>query len=99
MRVEIRRFNDRGRPLPAAQFKKQPACSGILRIFEDRLHYLERRVRRATLTHATDGLGTNLLPELIDAEVLRVDDNLMRVRGTELVEGAYYAQTWDIKVL
>jgi hypothetical protein len=44
-------------------------------------------------------MGTVLLPELIDAEVLRMEDNLMRVRGTEQVEGAFYAQTWDIKVL
>ena len=44
-------------------------------------------------------LDTVLLPELTDAQVIWAEDNRMRVRGTERIEGAYYAQTWDIKVL
>lgn len=99
MRVEVRPFNDRGRPLPKAQFKKQPYCMGKLRIFDDRMHYLDRPVRRATLTHPTDGLNTSLMPDLIDVEVLWLDDTTMRLRGMEHIEGAFYGQTWDIKVL
>lgn len=72
---------------------------GKLRIAENRMHALGRSVLCATLTHVTDGLDTVLLPELTDAQVIWAEDNRMRVRGTELIDGAYYAQTWDIKVL
>lgn len=99
MKVDVRPINFRGRPLPAAQRKKEPACQGKLRIGENRNHRLGRSVLCATLTHATDGLGTQLLPELMDAQVIWAEDGFMRVRGVEEIEGTMYAQTWDVKVL
>lgn len=35
----------------------------------------------------------------MDVQVIWVEDSSMRLRGTEKVEGVYYAQTWDITVL
>lgn len=99
MRVEVRPINECGRPLPTAQRRKQAGNQGKLQIAENRLHAQGRVVLCATLTHATDGLGTLLLPELTDAQVIWVEDNRMRVRGIEQVEGTLYAQTWDITVL
>ena len=99
MQVEVRPINVGGRPLPTSQRKKEPASRGKLRIFENRNHRLGRVVLCATLTHATDGLNTEMLPELMDAQVIWLDDKVMRVRGVEDVGGTMYAQTWEIMVL
>lgn len=99
MLVEVRPINVGGRPLPTSLRKKEPASRGKLQIVEDRNHRLGRVVLCATLIHATDGLNTEMLPELMDAQVIWMNDESMRVRGVEDVGGTMYAQTWDIKVL
>ena len=99
MRAEIRPINHRGKPLAKSLRMKQPPSSGELRIFENRMHAFGRVVLCATLTSATDGIETEQLPELVDAQVIWLDDRQMRIRGVELVEGILFAQTWDIRVL
>ncbi len=99
MRAEIRPINFRGKPLAKAQRLKEPASRGNLRVFENRLHTLGRVVICATLTSATDGLETPLLPELLDVQIIWADDNMMRLRGVEQIDGVLFGQTWDIRVL
>lgn len=99
MLVDVRPINVSGRPLPTSLRKKEPACRGKLEIVEDRNHRLGRVVLCATLIHATDGRDTELLPELMDAQVIWLNDKSMRVRGVEDVGGTMYAQTWEITVL
>jgi hypothetical protein len=99
MQVDVRPINVGGRPLPASQRKKEPASRGKLQMVENRNHRLGRVVLCATLIHATDGRDTDLLPELMDAQVIWLNDKSMRVRGVEDVGGTMYAQTWDITVL
>lgn len=99
MKVEVHCINRQGRPLPKAQRLSQPACRGELKVFENRLHALNRVVRCAQLVSVSDGLETELLPELTDAQLLWVDDRRMRFSGIELVEGALYQQGWDVRVL
>ena len=99
MQVEVRPIHLLGRPLPKSERMKGPACRGKLRVAENRLHALGRSVQCATLTSVTDGLETPLLPELVDAKLLWLDDRTIRLQGSELIDGAFYTQTWDIKVL
>lgn len=99
MQAEVRPINVRGKPLFRAQLAKVPPSRGLLHIFENRLHALNRVVRCATLTHFTDGLSSHVLPELLDVEILHLEDKTMRLRGIEVVDGAYYGQTWDVRVL
>lgn len=99
MRVEVRPLNVQGVPLPASQHKRLPASVGKLRIAENRLHRLGRVVLCATLTSISDGLDTELLPELTDVQVIWVEDGFMRIRGIEQVGGVQYAQTWNLTVL
>lgn len=48
---------------------------------------------------ATSDTEVELLPELLDAEVIWLDGALIRIRGIEIVDGTAFGQTWDIKVL
>jgi len=97
MLVEVTLLNARGKPL----FKKDlgPKCRGELEILENRLHTLGRAVSCATLKCTTDGLGTPMAEELIDARVLWLSGKAMRITGNEVIEGAQYGQTWDVRML
>lgn len=99
MKVEVHIINYRGRPLSRIERDKQPSVRGKLKLFENRLHAFNRSVRCAQVVSLTDGLDSSLLPELIDAELIWLDNDRMRLRGIEGVDGAYFAQTWDIRVL
>ena len=99
MRVEIRPMNVRGKTLRKAERTALPATRGILKVFENRIHGLGRTARVAQVISATDGVETELLPELLDAELIWLDGDVVRLRGTELVDGTAFGQTWDIKVL
>ena len=97
MLVEVTMLLARGKPL----FKKDlgPKCRGEMNIFENRIHTLGRVVTCATLKCTTDGLGTAMAEELIDARVLWFSDRTMRITGNEVIEGAQYGQTWDVRML
>lgn len=99
MRAEIRPINVRGKSLPKAVRLNESAYTGTLRIFENRLHAFGRVVTCATLTDPKDGLGRLALPELLDVQIIWLDDNGMRLRGIEQVDGVLFGQTWEIKVL
>lgn len=99
MRVEVRPLNVHGKPLTRAQHQRLPASVGKLKVIEKRSSKLDRIVLCATLTSVSDGLETELLPELGEAQVIWVDDGVMRIRGIEVLEGVQYAQTWAVKVL
>lgn len=99
MRVEVRPMNQRGKPLPRAEYKSQAPSLGKLTLSENRLHAHGRAVISATLTSLADGLASPVLPELYDAQVLWLMNANMRIRGFEDLDGVQYAQTWDIEVL
>ena len=99
MRVEIRPMNLRGKVMRKAERDALAPARGKLKILENRIHSLGRTVRVAQVLSTTDGSESELLPELLDAEVLWLDGVVMRVRGTEMVDGTAFGQTWDIKVL
>lgn len=99
MKVEIQPINDKGRPLTKALRLKSPAFRGVLRVFEDRMHEFGRVVRCAQVVSQTDGLETVVLPTLLDVELLWMDKAAMRLRGTEIIDGVLFGQTWDVKVL
>lgn len=99
MRVEVRPLNVSGRPLTRAAHLRLPASVGMLKVIEKRSGKLDRIVLCATLTSVSDGLDTELLPELGEAQVIWIDDGVMRIRGIEVLDGVQYAQTWVVKVL
>jgi hypothetical protein len=99
MRVEVRPLNVSGRPLSRAEHQRLPASVGKLKVHEKRSSKLDRIVLCATLTSVSDGLETELLPELGEAQLIWADDGVMRIRGIEVLERTQYAQTWVVKVL
>lgn len=99
MRVEIRPINLRGKPMKKAERDAIAPARGKLRVFENRLHTLGRTVLCARVLSVSDGLESDLLPELLDAQLLWLDDKVIRLRGVEQVDGTSFGQTWDIKVL
>ena len=99
MRVEARPINLRGKPMAKAERSALPPARGNLKVSENKLHSFGRNVRSARIVTATDGLENDLLPELLDAELIWLDDTAIRLRGLEQVDGTLFGQTWDIKVL
>lgn len=99
MRVEVRPINLHGKPLSKANREALPPTRGKLKVCENRLHAFGRSVRCAQVVSTTDGLESELMPELMDVELIWLDDHVIRLRGVESVDGTLFAQTWDIKVL
>lgn len=99
MRVEIRPMSRRGKVLKKAEREALPPARGKLKIFENRIHALGRTVRVAQVLSITADAEVELLPELLDAEVLWLDGDVVRIRGTELVENTAFGQTWHVRVL
>ncbi len=63
------------------------------------MHPFNRAVLCAQVVSITDGLESPVLPEHTDAELIWLDGNRIRLRGNELIDGAMYAQTWDVRTL
>lgn len=98
MKVEVQLINEKGRSVPSKQRATMPVYRGNLRIHEARVPALGRITACAHLVSDKDGLEPPLLPVLTDAAVLYVHKGQMRIRGFEVVDGAQYGQTWDVKV-
>ena len=49
--------------------------------------------------HYTDGAFLFEQMDLLDAEVIWVQDGALRIRGTEMLEGVQFVQTWEARVL
>jgi hypothetical protein len=99
MRVEVRPINQKGKLLKKVDRLSTPPCRGELKVLENRLHHLGRAATCARAVSTADGLETDLLPELVDAAILWVDEKTIRLRGTEVIDDVQYSQTWDIMVL
>lgn len=98
MKAEIQMLNEKGRPLPPKERKLMPRYHGQLRIHEMRSGELGRITPVAQLLSPTDSTEAHVLPALHDATVLFFKDGQMRIRGFELVDGAQFGQTWDVRV-
>lgn len=99
MQVDVLPMFERGRSRPQSERELGPHTRGELRVYERRVHELGRSVRCAKVVSAVDGTATPILPELLDAEVIWVEKNKLRVRGNELIGGSLFGQTWDLKVV
>jgi hypothetical protein len=98
MKVAVQVIYQKGRSMAAATRSKAATYKGQLRIREARISELGRMATVADLISTTDGCDGTVLPALHDVNVIYVDAGKMRIRGFEIVEGAHYAQTWDMKV-
>lgn len=98
MKAEVQTLNEQGRLIPAKARKVMPKYRGHLRIHEARSGDLGRITPMALLVSDTDTAETPVLPTLHDAAVLFFRDGVMRIRGFEVVNGAQFGQTWEVKV-
>jgi hypothetical protein len=99
MKVEVRPLNDKGRPLSKAARQAAAASRGMLKVADDRMHAFGRVVRCARVVSDRDGTEMDLLPPLLDMELLWADGELMRLRGNEQVGDVLFGQTWEVRVL
>ena len=99
MKVEVKCINEKGKALPTKLRKEREAYRGLLRIRQDRVDAYSRFVTKAQLMNKDDATGSTVLPDLLDAEVIWAQDGAMRIRGTELLDGTQYVQTWEARVL
>ncbi|MES2151886.1 MAG: hypothetical protein V4508_19070 [Pseudomonadota bacterium] len=98
MRVTIRTLRKEGRLVGAAE-AKAPAVAGVLTVGEKRDQVLGRAVTRAKVVGITTGSDTDLLPELLNVQLLFAADSKMRLAGVERIDNIEYSQTWAIEVL
>lgn len=99
MRVDVQPIFERGRERSKPQRTSQPPTRGRLKVLEKRVQGLGRISTCANVVTVVDGLEKDVLPQLMDAELIWADDARLRIRGYEVVEGTVYGQTWDLKVL
>lgn len=97
MRAKVRPLNVRGKPLFAKDAARQELYAGTLKVMENRLHRLGRTVTTATLCPHTADIPHPML-ELYDVTLLWLEDQRLRLRGFEDLDGVQFAQTWDIEV-
>lgn len=98
MKVAVQLINEKGRGIPSKDRPRMPTYRGVLRMRQVRSPSFGRVVVTAELLPQTDSSGLPLLPALLDAGILFLAEGQMRIRGFELVEGAQYGQTWDVRV-
>ena len=99
MKVEVQVIYEKGKSARYRDRAKARTYCGTLRVREERVQALGRHATIAAVVSQTDGLDSQVLPALHDAELLYVDGSKLRIRGFELVEDAQYGQTWDVKVV
>jgi len=100
MKVEVQCINERGRALYAAERRSlAPKHSGMLVLRPERRDILGRDSLVAHLHGTRNGQLRDVVPELLEAKVVWVRLNHIRMRGFEVVDDIEYAQCWDIKVL
>ncbi|MBV8470357.1 MAG: hypothetical protein JOY60_10935 [Burkholderiaceae bacterium] len=98
MKVEVQPIYERGKALRTKDRATMPKYRGTLRVREERVSDWARAVTTAALVSDLDGVEAPVLPALLDANVLFIQGAQLRISGFELVEGAQYGQTWDVKV-
>ena len=98
MRVEVQPIYEKGKAVRAKDREAMPKYRGTLRVNEERVGELARAVTTAALVSDTDSTETPLLPTLHDASLLFLKGAQLRLSRFELVDGAQYGQTWDVKV-
>ncbi|MGI4846014.1 MAG: hypothetical protein ACRYF7_22195 [Janthinobacterium lividum] len=99
MRVKIRILRKEGRLLWASSAEsKAPGHMGMLVIDEKRNPAFGRILTRAKLCSITAGYHIDLIPELLDVQVLWAREQ-MRLAGFERIADVDYAQMWAIEVL
>lgn len=98
MKATVRPINVRGRPLRSVDRKASKLFVGRLQFREERSNMLGRAFVQAELISLVDGQHGQVLPPLVDARVLHMDGNKLRVTGMEVVEEQQFYQTWDVEV-
>jgi hypothetical protein len=98
MNVIVRPINVRGKPMRTAERMASKMFAGVLQVREERNNLLGRAFTQAELVSPIDGQRGSLLPPLIDARILWLKKNEIRMTGMEVVEDMQYYQTWVIEV-
>lgn len=96
MKVKVRPLLNQGRVMPGVEANRQPPVVGVLNIGEARDLQLGRSVTRAQLKHLVEGIP--LLPDLIDAKLVWLENGRLRLSGVERLDRVEYSQTWAIEV-
>lgn len=98
MKVEVQPIYEKGKAVRAKDRAAMPKYRGTLRVREERNGDLARAVTTAALVSDLDGAEAPVLPALHDVSLLFLQGAELRINGFELVDGAQYGQTWNVKV-
>ena len=97
MRVRVRTLRKNGRNLNRDELKDVPPFVGILRVREARDIELNRAMVCARLLDPTTTTEADLLPTLIDAQLVWAEDKRLRLTGIERLKDFDVAQTWSVE--
>ncbi len=98
MRVRVRPINLRGQPLRKDERLEREVYEGRLALQEVRINDFGRALTRARVTDLLEG-NEKVMLELLDAVVIWIGEQSMRIRGFETVAGVQYGQTWDVEIV
>ena len=98
MKVQVQTYRSRGELVSAAALKLKAPLHGFLSVKERKDHRLGRVARVARLIDPKEPGDIDLMPELRDAQLLGVKDNLMTLSGYERVADHDYAQSWKVEL-
>ena len=97
MKVKVRLLRKLGCHLLRVEHDATPPVVGELSIAESRDSELSRTLVCARLTDALSESGPDLVPSLIDAQVIWAAKDKLRLSGIERIEKAAYSQTWSVE--
>lgn len=98
MKVEIKPLLHQGQPLKSEVLKKSAPIVGRLQMAETKSKRLGRTVITANLFDTLQVARVEVTTPLIDARVVHIDDQGMRIVGTEVIGDRHFYQCWDVRL-
>ncbi|WP_227814121.1 hypothetical protein [Nitrogeniibacter aestuarii] len=99
MKVRVRLLCHKGKYLKRVELTDGPSHVGEVRVQEVRDLEMARPVMTGRLLQLVNGIETDVLPELLNAELVWLKGDAIRLAGLERVDGTLYAQTWSMELL
>ncbi len=97
MQVNVILTHDRGRAVNVHRLEQEHLHTGDLIVYLASVDGLRRASRIAALRPLRRSIGTHVLPDLHDVELIAFGERAMMLNGFEEIEGRRYYQGWWIR--
>lgn len=98
MKAHLYQLRAKGAFITADVLRGMKPITGLLSLNERKDYRLGRVVRTARLVDANVPGDVDLVPELMDAQVLGIRGNRLTIAGYERLDNQDFAQSWQIEL-